>query len=82
MIIMNKKGQVSLEVVILIGILIVIAIIVAVILFDYSNKSIDSTTETIDGNVDIVDNFIKDYNQSLELIYIPHEKVHSSSIFP
>lgn len=79
---MNKKGQVSLEVVILIGILIVVAIIVAVILFDYSNKSIESTTDTIDGNVDIVDNFIKDYNQALELIYIPKEQIHSSSIFP
>ncbi len=64
------KAQVSLEIIILIGILLVVAILLAIIFLDFSDKSIQSTTDTIGGTDDITDDFIKDYNTAVGVIYI------------
>jgi len=66
----RTKGQVSLEIIILIGVLLVVAIILAIIFFDFSDKSIQSTTDTIEGDSNVVDNFVKDYNAAVGVIYI------------
>jgi len=58
----GNKGQVSLEVIILIGVLIAVAIVLAVILFDFTNKTNEATTKTVKGTDDVVDNFLGDLN--------------------
>jgi len=64
------KAQVSLEIIILIAILLVVAIALAVIFLDFSGKSIESTTDTVEGTEDVTDNFITDFNTAVNVIYI------------
>ncbi|GEM_PF-2331438 len=68
----KNKGQVSLEIVILIGILIAIAIVFAVIFLDFTGKSVESTQNNVDDSDGAVDDFISDLNtyQNTGLIYI------------
>jgi len=61
----KNKGQVSLEIVILIGILITVAIVLAAVFLDFSGKSIDSTKDTVSGTDDTVDDFLNDVNGNL-----------------
>ncbi|MEI8364499.1 MAG: hypothetical protein WCF78_03515 [archaeon] len=71
MIYKKLKAQVSLEIIILIAILLVVAIALAVIFLDFSGKSIESTTDTVEGTEDVTDNFVKDFNTAISVIYIP-----------
>jgi uncharacterized protein (UPF0333 family) len=72
----NKKGQVSIEIIILIGVLLVVAILLAVIFLDFSNKSIQSTTDTVEGTEDVTDDFIKDFNTTVNVIYVSQDSMH------
>jgi len=58
----KSKGQVSLELVILIGVLITVAIVLAAVFLDFSDKSIASTKETVTGTDNTFDNFLSDLN--------------------
>jgi len=70
----KNKGQVSLEIVILIGILIAVAIVFAAIFLDFTGKSVESTQNNVDDSDGAVDDFISDLNtyQNTGLIYIGH----------
>ena len=56
----SEKGQVSIELIIILGMLIIGAIIFAVFYINASNKNVGSASEIIDSQEDIVDDYIDD----------------------
>jgi uncharacterized protein (UPF0333 family) len=75
----KQKAQVSLEIIILIGILLVVAILLAVIFLDFTDKSIKSTTDTVEGTGNVTDDFLKDYNANISVIYVS-QNINSFSL--
>lgn len=59
----NKKGQVSVEIIILVGMLIIGAIVLSVALINSYNKNISTSDDSLKKQSSIVDTFVTDYDQ-------------------
>lgn len=56
----TKKGQVSIELIILVGMLIIGAVVLSVTLISSYNKNIETTDDTAKKQSNLVDNFVDD----------------------
>ncbi len=56
----NKKGQVSIELIILVGMLIIGAVVLSVTLISSYKKNIETTDDTAKKQSNLIDNFVED----------------------
>jgi len=70
----KQKGQISIELIIILAILIVAAIILGILLINSANKSIDTADNTGEQVDDAATGFIHDMNvyQNVNVIYLGH----------